>query len=289
MREKPDRIAAEYALNEVGGFTMTMGASSFYPVQVAEKGICWLRIRALGEPGHGSLPNRENPLIKIGRAAERLGTRRLPFHKTPVVERFIHELAEQLPGVRGRVLKLLLRPGMSDFVLDRLFPDPSLAASFEAALHNTANPTIVRGGRKINVVPPHADLEVDGRILPGQTPEAFVEEVRALLGAGYQIEIEQAWPATVSDIEDPILETFRRVIERHSGGKGIMLPYMIPGFTDSAHYSRLGIKCFGFSPVRLGPEDRFAKLYHGHDERIPVEGFWWGLRVLIETVVALTE
>jgi acetylornithine deacetylase/succinyl-diaminopimelate desuccinylase-like protein len=255
-------------------------------VQVAEKGIAWLTIRARGTAGHGSMPNPDNPIPKIARAAQLLGSRRLPFHRTPIVERFVRELAAHQGPPNSVVLRSLLRRRLSATVLDRIFPEKSLAATFDAALHNTANPTVLRAGGKINQVPGEATLQVDGRLLPGFTAVDLVREVRDLIGPDYDIEIDREMPATATDPDDPLFERIRQVIRRHDP-EGIVVPTLIPGFTDAKAWSQLGVKCFGFSPVRLPEEVRFAQMFHGVDERIPVDGFEWGLKALFDLVAGL--
>ena len=285
-RNHPELVRAEYALSEIGGFTLHSGGKRFYPVQVAEKGIAWLTIRARGTSGHGSMPNPDNPIPKIARAARLLGTRRLPFHRTPIVERFVRELASHQGPPDSIVLRSLLRRRLSSTVLDRIFPDKSLAATFDAALHNTANPTVLRAGGKINQVPGEAILQVDGRLLPGFTAIDLVREIRQLIGDGYDIEIDREMPATATDPDDPLFERIGQVVRRYDP-EGIVVPTLIPGFTDAKAWSQLGIKCFGFSPVRLPEGVRFAQMFHGVDERIPVDGFQWGLKALFDLVAGL--
>ncbi len=286
VRNHSELVQAEYALSEIGGFTLHSGGKRFYPVQVAEKGIAWLTIRAKGSAGHGSMPNPDNPIPKIARAAELLGTRRLPFHRTPIVERFVRELARHQGLPNALVLRSLLRRRLSGPVLDRVFPERSLAASFDAALHNTANPTVLRAGEKINQVPGEATLQVDGRLLPGFTAVDLVREVRQVIGDGYEIEVDREMPATATDPDDPLFERIRQVVRRHDP-EGIVVPTLIPGFTDAKAWSQLGIRCFGFSPVRLPEDVRFAQMFHGVDERIPVDGFGWGLKALFDLVTGL--
>ncbi len=283
VEHHPEKVKAEYALGEVGGFTNVVGGKRFYPVQIAEKGICWLKLKARGEPGHGSLPNWEGAVAKIGRAAHRIGTRRLPFHVTPEARVFIETMASHQPFPKGFILRRVLSPLWSRWILERLIPDKGLARMLYAILHNTANPTIIRGGEKVNVLPSEATLEVDGRILPGQGAEDFVQEVSRVVGDEIEIEVIDYKPAVGADPDDPILKVMNEVLARHDPG-AIVVPNMIPAFTDANHYSRLGIRCFGFSPVKLPEGFRFAELMHGHDERIPVEGFCFGVRVLAELV-----
>ena len=285
-KNHPEKIAAEYAISEIGGFTLHSGGRRFYPIQVAEKGICWLTITARGTPGHGSLPNKDNPIPKLARAATKLAERRLPVHVTPVVRGQLETLAAHQPVPSSLVLRGLLSPWITDHLLDHVLPDPSLAATFDAALHNTANPTILRAGSKINQVPAEASLQVDGRLLPGQSADDFVREIRAVIGDGYEIVVDRAMPAVETSWDDPIAQHITEVIARHDP-EGIVVRTMIPGFTDAKAYSQLGIKCFGFSPVQLPPGISFSAMFHGNDERIPIDGFRWGLRALYDLVQRL--
>ena len=282
----PEKIQAEYVISEIGGFTLHQAGKRFYPVQVAEKGMCWLTITAEGTPGHGSLPNRDNPVARIGHAAHLLGTQRLPWHKTPVVERFVRTLADHQPVPNSWVLRGLLREPLCGTILDKVFPEPSLASTFDAALHNTANPTILAAGDKVNQVPGTASLRVDGRLLPGQTGADLIAEIERLIGGGFHYRIDQEMPATETDWDDPIRHYIGEVIDRHDPG-AVPIQSMIPGFTDAKAYSQLGMKCWGFSPVQLPEDCKFAAMFHGNDERIPVEGYKWGTRALFELVARM--
>jgi len=280
----PELVRAEYVLNEVGGHTLHFGAKRFYPVQVAEKGICWFEILAEGEPGHGSMPHPHNAVVKLARAITALGSTRLPMHKSPVVERFLETLAEAAPFPRDRLLRLVMNPAVSGTLLDML-EKRSLdqAIGLNAMLRNTASPTMLAGGKKVNVIPSQASVEVDGRTIPGQSTEKFLSEIERAIGPGLKLHVNMAHDGTSFEAETPLFEVIRRTLKTHDPG-AVAVPYMIPGFTDAFAYARLGATCYGFAPVRLGPDLNFTRMYHGHDERIPSDGFAWGLRVLYEVV-----
>jgi acetylornithine deacetylase/succinyl-diaminopimelate desuccinylase-like protein len=195
-------------------------------------------------------------------------------------------MAEHQPFPKGLVLRQVLNPRLSRLILDKVLPDKGLARMLYATLHNTANPTILRAGDKVNVLPSEAVLEVDGRVLPGQSREDFLEEVAAIIGEEYEMEVSAFMPAVSVPPDDPILRSMNQILSRHDPD-AIVVPNMVPGFTDAKHYSRLGTRCFGFSPVKLPEEFHFVELMHGHDERIPVEGFFFGLRVLFDLVARL--
>ncbi|MBI4411118.1 MAG: M20/M25/M40 family metallo-hydrolase [Deltaproteobacteria bacterium] len=288
VANKPELIDAEYALNEVGGFSLPIDDHVFYPIGVAEKGFCWFKVTARGEPGHGSLPHDQQAVVKIAGAASTLGTRPLSYHLHPVVKKFISFLASHQKFPRSLILRLLNRPLLAGFVLKKLFPDKKQARSFHAMLHNTAAPTMIEGGRKVNVIPSSAFLQVDGRIIPGQTVESFLDEIKKVLGDGsghcpFEFEMmEQANPSE-TDFDNGFYRLLTQSLIKHDP-QAIPVPYLIPGFTDAANYSRLGIKCYGFTPLKLPPNLRFSDLFHGHNERVPVEAFLFGLKVMEDVV-----
>jgi acetylornithine deacetylase/succinyl-diaminopimelate desuccinylase-like protein len=288
VREHPDRVRAQYAFGEFGGFTRHVGELRICPVQIAEKGVCWLRIRARGMGGHGGFPGPDNALGAIGAAAQRLTDTSTPLHVTPVMERFVHTLAAHQPFPRGLVFQQVLNRHIGDLVLKRVLPDRDIARNLYALLHNTANPTVLRGGAKLNVVPAEAELQVDGRTLPGQTDEDLIREVREIIGEDYEIEVIKSMPPVDGDPGDPVFDVIREVLGRMDPGV-VVVPNLIWGFTDAKAWSSLGATCVGFSPVRLNREDSFQELLHGMDERIPVEGFRFGLRALIEVVARVVS
>ena len=284
VEEHPELVRAEYVLNEVGGHTLHMGDKRFYPIQVAEKGICWFELVAEGEPGHGSMPHPQNAVVNLARAIERLGRLRLPHHDVPVVETFLRALAEAAPFPQNRALPLLLRPALAGHLLDAIEKSsPGQARSIGAMLHNTVSPTMLSAGVKVNVIPTRASATLDGRVLPGQSIESFLREVRAVIGDELRIVVLDQHDAATFRRDTPLYAAIESALRRHDPG-GVPVPYMIPGFTDSFAYGRLGAICYGFSPVRLGPELDFTRMYHGHDERIPRAGYEWGQRVLFELV-----
>jgi acetylornithine deacetylase/succinyl-diaminopimelate desuccinylase-like protein len=283
----PERVQADYMLGEVGGFWLTLGSQVYVPVMVAEKGQVHLRLSASGPSAHGAIPHEDNALARIARAIDRLSTTRLPHHTTPVTERFISELAAAQPFPTRQVLRGLLNARASGPILDRVMPDRANARTFNALLHNTVSATMMKVGVKRNVIPPEAAVDLDGRILPGQSADDLVREVRAVI-ADPQVQIEvisAAKAPVVEDFDGPLFAVIREVVGQHAP-EARCVPYMIPGFTDARAFSQLGTRCFGFSPLKLDPAHKlkFSELFHGVDERAPVDGFLWGQRVLWEVV-----
>jgi len=270
VREHPELVRSEVALGEVGGYTMFVGGRRFYPIQVAEKVGCRVDITVRGASGHGSQPIRDGAMAKAGEVLARLTRRRLPAHLSPVTERFIRALGEAEPALLG-----LLDPARIDGVLAELGPQ---ARMYEALLHNTAVPTVIQGGAKSNVIPGAVTITVDGRLLPGQRVEEFLAELRAVVGDNAEIEHRH----TPSDTEAPVDDFFRMLaetIEELDPG-ATAVPALVSGVTDARHFARLGTPTYGFAPVKLTPDMPFWELFHGADERIPVDGLLFGIQAL---------
>lgn len=283
VENHPDLLRAEYAVNEVGGFSLPLGKRTLYPVGVAERGLCWVKATVSGDAGHASLPHQNQAVLKLAGALARLTPSSLPFHSHPVSRQFLHAMAGSLPFVKGLILKGVGIPFLNRLVLSRLIPDKKKLPALNALFRNTVTPSMLSAGEKVNVIPALAEAKIDGRILPGQTVDSFLAEMKSLLGEEVTLEVISGWNPLEMEYNTPLFRTIGEVVSEHDP-KGIVVPYVIPGFTDAAFLSRLGIKCYGFAPVRLSDEMNFSELFHGHNERIPVEGFLFGLRVLDDVV-----
>jgi acetylornithine deacetylase/succinyl-diaminopimelate desuccinylase-like protein len=282
---KPELVKAEFALGEAGGFTVHLNGRVIYPIQVAEKGTVWMKLRATGRPGHGSMPRENNAVARIGAAVARLARTRLPQHRTKVVDRYLAAVAATQKFPASALLRRLHVRSVANLLL-RLSPDKGQAAAMAAMLSNTAVPTKLRAGNKVNVIPGFAEAEVDGRSLPGQTAADLVEEVKRAIGHDVEIEVLRDMPPVENEPDSELWDLMKSSIERHHPG-AFVVPYLAPGFTDAKSWSRLGTRCYGFMPLQF-PDDgtKFADLFHGHDERIPVDGLKWGVNVLYEVVKA---
>ena len=284
----PDLVRAEFALGEVGGFTMYLGGMTLYPVQVAEKGYAWIRARVRGTPGHGSMPREDSAVVRLAAAVARLGAAPLPAHRTRAFEEFVAVAASRAPAPLRPILRRLGSSRVAPTLL-RLLPDRSLARAMAALLANTASPTVLRAGAKINGIPGVAECEIDGRTLPGQTTEDILGELRAVLGDDVELEVMKEAPPIVTDpFRSPAWDAIVAVLGRHEPD-AVVAPYLNPGFTDAKAFSRLGTRWYGFAPVKLPRGLRFADLYHGNDERIPVDGLRWGTEVLADVVAEIAQ
>ncbi len=274
-------VEAEYAIGESGGFSLHLGDTTFYPIQVAEKGFCWVRATLRGEPGHGSMPRPDNVIYKMAEALTKLGNAALPLHPTKYVTDFLDALRSQQPALVQPLIKLLARPALLSRIT-RLVPTSGVARSFGALLSNTASATVVRAGSKTNVIPGSASFEIDGRTLPGQRDEDFIAELRAVLGPDVELEIIKSAPPVMTEpVASPVFDIMQRSILAREP-EAVVVPYMIPGFTDAKYFSQTGAKWYGFSPVKIEKASgiKFADMFHGHNERIPVAGLAWGTEVL---------
>jgi acetylornithine deacetylase/succinyl-diaminopimelate desuccinylase-like protein len=281
VEHHPDLIRAGFALCEIGGFRIDIKGRIYYPVQVAERGCAWCRVSYQGEPGHGSVPNPDSALLRMTRSLSRLGGRHLPLHVTPTMRRFVECVAaRQRPDVQ-LVMRGLLHPATHRISLALM--EPEQARLMAAQLHNTAVPTVVRAGDKQNVIPSTAEVRIDGRVLPGQRWEEFRHELQEALGPHAQIELTQWLEPLVYSSDTPLFETIRQILEAREPGATVV-PYLLTGFTDAKHLDKLGTVTYGFSPMFNDPQEKFAKLAHGHNERIEVSAFCWGVDVLTEVV-----
>ncbi len=280
-RERPEWLAASAALTEVGGFTTWVDGHRVYPVQVAEKGFVWLRLTIHGQPGHGSMPREDSALIELARLVQVFAAQPFPFRATAPAIGFIQGIADVLGFPKASIFRAIGSPLLSDFVLDKLVRDPDRTRVFRALLRDTIAPTMVQAGDKANVIPGTASLTIDCRILPGTDIDRFINELRQRVPGRYDLEILASGPAVVMQQDHPILAQIRTVVEE-ADPSAVVVPSMLTGFTDARAFSEVGVPCYGFAPIWLPPTLNFAAMFHGHDERIPIFGFRWGLATLYE-------
>ncbi len=284
VKNHPDLVRSEYGLNELGGFPIVLKNISYCPVQIAEKGFCWIRLKIKGEPGHGSLPHSNNAVVKLSRAIDRLGRQPFPHRKTLPTEKFIRAMAARQKFPLAQILKGLLSPLWNPIIVKFLIRDQSQADFFSALTHNTVSPTgLSAGSKNINVIPDNAEALIDGRILPGVSKEEFLSELERAAGQEVELEVLQDSSAAVADEQSPLFQAIVRTMSRLEP-ESVVVPYVVPGFTDNHHFMTLGSQMYGFTPMKLPEGEPFGKLIHGHDERIPVESLVYGTKILYELV-----
>ena len=169
----PELLRAEYAVNEVGGFSLPLGERTLYPVGVAERGLCWVTAKTSGDAGHASLPHGNQAILKLAEKLARLSPNAFPFYSHPISRQFLHAMADFLPFFQGLVVKGVGVPFLNRFVLSHLIPDRKKLPALNALFRNTATPSVLSAGEKVNVIPSVAEARIDGRILPGQTIHSF--------------------------------------------------------------------------------------------------------------------
>jgi acetylornithine deacetylase/succinyl-diaminopimelate desuccinylase-like protein len=281
-----DRHAAlldgvRYAIGEFGGFSMEIAGRRFYPIQVAEKQVCWLRATVRGPAGHGSLPMRGGTVAGLARLLRTLDRRRLPVHVTDVPRRMLETIADELPAPAAPAIRGLLNPRLTDALL-RMLGEPGRA--FDPLLHNTVNATIVRAGDQVNVVPSEATVDLDGRMLPGFAPDALLAELRSLIGDHVELEVLRHEPAAPAEPDLTLFGLLSDVL-RERDPRGTTVPMLLPGVTDARIFAKLGIQTYGFLPMQLPPELRFLELIHAADERLPADAMEFGT----DTIHAVLE
>jgi len=260
-----------YALGEAGGVSRTIAGKRFYPIQVAEKQICWLKGAVRGPGGHGAMIHRAGTMARLGRLLTDLDRKRMPIHVTPIVRIMIETIAGQLSRPKRDLVLQLLRPAVADRALPRLGEE---ARTIEGLLRNTINATIVRGGEKVNVVPARIDLELDGRLLPGFTPDDLIAEAHALVGDDIELELVRHDPGP-AEPDNTHFDMLGGVLRELDPG-AIPMPLLQGGVTDARFFSRLGIQTYGYMPMRLAEDFPLLKLVHAADERIPVDALEFG-------------
>ncbi|WP_059008561.1 M20/M25/M40 family metallo-hydrolase [Streptomyces specialis] len=256
------------AISEVGGFSFTVNENlRLYLIETAQKGMHWMRLTVEGTAGHGSMTNNDNAITELCEAVARLGRHRFPVRVTKTVKAFLDELSDAL-GTE-------LDPENMEETLAKL---GGIAKIIGATLQNTAAPTQLGAGYKVNVIPGTATAHVDGRFLPG-FEEEFLADLDRVLGPRVRREDVHTDKALETTFDGALVEAMQSALVAEDP-IARAVPYMLSGGTDAKSFDDLGIRCFGFAPLKLPPELDFAGMFHGVDERVPVDGLKFGARVL---------
>ncbi|TDC67295.1 M20/M25/M40 family metallo-hydrolase [Actinomadura sp. GC306] len=255
------------AISESGGFSVDAGEVRVYPVATGERGTAWMRLTARGTAGHGSKPAPDNAVAELAHAVSRLAAHPWPVRLTPGVRALLDGLADALGTTidHGRLDEEAVRLG-------------GAGRLFAGTIRNTANPTRLDAGYKVNVVPGTATAQVDGRYLPG-TGEEFLATVDRLLGPKVAREFINHEEAPAADPAGPTFAALADAL-RAEDPAARPVPYVMAGGTDAKAFHRIGITSYGFAPLRLGPGLDYLGMFHGVDERVPLDGLAFGTRVL---------
>ncbi len=266
---RPDLLdGVSEGVSEVGGFSLTLPDDRrLYLIQTAEKGIAWMRLVAEGRAGHGSALTDDNAVTEVAAAVARVGQHRWPVHLSPTARHMVAAISEAYG------LELNLEDPVE--LARQLGP---VARFIGAGTRNTTNPTMLEAGYKANVIPGEASAVVDGRYVPGDE-EYFFAEVDRLLGPTVRREFINHDVALEASYDVPLVEAMRAAIDAEDPG-AMVAPYLLSAGTDAKAFSRLGVQGYGFSPLQLPPDLDFTALFHGVDERVPIDAVTFGVRTL---------
>ncbi|HQR28478.1 MAG TPA: M20/M25/M40 family metallo-hydrolase [Nocardioides sp.] len=268
VREHPDLFeGCTEAVGEVGGFSVPVRGRRVYLIESAEKGMAWLRLTARGRAGHGSMINHDNAVTTLAAAVARIGSHDWPVRLTPTMEVLLASVGE-LAGVEAT-------PANAETLVEEF---GGAARMLGAVLRNTVNPTMLGGGYKVNVVPSEATAHVDGRFLPGCEDE-FFDTLARLCGDAVTVEAVAHQPPWEMPYDGALVDAMTRSLLAEDP-EALVAPYLMSGGTDAKYFGRLGIRTYGFAPLRLPDDLDFTALFHGVDERVPTEALEFGTRVL---------
>jgi acetylornithine deacetylase/succinyl-diaminopimelate desuccinylase-like protein len=290
LRNYKEKVLCPYVINEGGGLAFPSKNGYVFPVQSAEKGILWLKIKAKGTPGHGSTPNTaDNAVLRMNKVLNKLGNYQPPTIYVPTLKAFLAEIGTQDPELKETFSLLLANPKKSEQILDQLAKkDHALAEEIRPRTKMTIAPTMIHGGVKENIIPSDCEAVFDCRILPGQSIDETVDLIKGLLkDVGLDklsFEFIQAHGGSESTINTKLYSTITDVLKEFEPSCGVT-PTLTTGGTDSRFFRELGSVCYGFQPmIPDEPNDQLEKRMHGIDERITVKNLVYGTSVLYETV-----
>ena len=284
MQEKhPDLIEAEAGITELGGNAFEFAGKRFFMVQTGEKGGSGFVVRAHGNAGHASQPHPDNAVLKLMRALNRIATADLPIHVSPTMRTYVETIAREA-GPAGEPWYGLLEQDSFAATLEALPVRPSMKKMLHSQFHNSLAPTVLSAGSKVNVIPASAECVVDCRIVPGQTRDDVLREVRSLIGDDFDVEFRSAIASTgveqAGAAHSELWHLMDKGIRKH--GDGVVVPFLMTGGTDARFQIKLGTQMFGFTPS-LAPIEEYDRI-HAHDERVAVSDLEFGVRVLYDVV-----
>jgi acetylornithine deacetylase/succinyl-diaminopimelate desuccinylase-like protein len=268
VEDHPDLLAhCTEAVGEVGGFSTTVKGRRLYLIEAAEKGMAWMKLTARGTAGHGSMINRDNPITRLSGAIARIGAHEWPVQLTPTMQTLLAAVGE-IAGEEPT-------PENAERLVEEFGP---AARMIGATLRNVTNPTMTSAGYKVNVIPTEATAHVDGRFLPGFEDD-FFETLRKLCGEGIDIEFDQNQMPWETPYDGALVAAMESSLVAEDPD-ALVAPYLMSAGTDAKHFKRLGMRTYGFAPLRLPEELDFTALFHGVDERVPVDALTFGVRVM---------
>src|SRR4051795_4007701 len=255
------------AVGEVGGFSTTIRGQRLYLIEAAEKGMAWMKLTARGRAGHGSMINHDNAVTSLAAAVARIGAHEWPVRLTPAMRTLLASVGE-LAGTEAT-------PENAEDLVEEF---GSAARMMGAVIRNTCNPTMLGAGYKVNVIPTEATAHVDGRFLPGFEDEFFAT-IATLVGDDIDVEYVSKQPPWETPYDGDLVDAMTRSILAEDD-EAIVAPFLMSGGTDAKHFRKLGMRSYGFAPLRLPADLDFTALFHGVDERVPTDALEFGVRVM---------
>jgi acetylornithine deacetylase/succinyl-diaminopimelate desuccinylase-like protein len=271
-----------YCIGEFGGFPFQLGDTTFYPIQVAERVGVKLQLTIRGTGGHGSLPHRGGTTATLGKVLTALDRRRMPVHIVPATRLMLEAMSAHTTGAVRAAIRGLLDHRTAGLTLRAL---RSRLEVLEPVLRNTVSATVLRGGDKHNVIPAEIHVTLDGRMLPGLTPDVMVDELRSIVGPKPEIEysLDGAAPAAV-DPDLGLFDLLAGLVVEHDP-TGVPIPFLLPAVTDGRWFAQLGIQPYGFTPLMLPHDFEFQSVVHAANERVPVDAIRMGSAMLYDLLI----
>jgi len=290
LRNHKEKVWCPYVLNEGGGLAIPQKNGNVYPIQTAEKGILWFKIKAKGTPGHGSTPNTaDNAILRMNKVITKLDQYKPQTVFVPTLKQFIAQVSSQNPKLKEILTRLLANPKQSEQILDELAKtDKALAEEIRPRTKITITPTIIHGGVKENIIPSECEATFDCRVLPGQSVDATLSTIKKRLTTvgldKLSFEIIQIHDGNESTTKTPLYNAITDVLHEFEPNCGVT-PTLTTGGTDSRFFREAGSICYGFHPMRPDePNDKLEARMHGIDERITTENLVFGTSMLYEAV-----
>lgn len=278
VNSKPEIFEGiKYAFGEIGGFSLHMMGKKFYPIQISEKQVTRMRITAHGEAGHASIKCTDSAVEKLSLAMHKLSTKNMPVRITKPVELMINGLADGIGGLKGSVLKILLKPGMTDFILSKLGNAGDL---FYPLLHNSINITLLGGGTAINIIPSSVWFEADMRMVPECSIEDGLQDIKDIIGPDFDIDIKM-YDQSGRDVDMKLYDGLAEAVKKHDS-EAVPVPFVLAAVTDGRFLQRLGIQSYGYTPMTFPKDYNFTNLSHNANERVPVEALTFGTETLYD-------
>ncbi|MGD8544641.1 MAG: M20/M25/M40 family metallo-hydrolase [Candidatus Bathyarchaeota archaeon] len=290
VQNHPDKVQAKYVLNEGGGLAIPINGKEIFTIQTAEKGILWIKIKAEGKPGHGSVPGvADNAIMRMNRVVEKLGNYHQKVTLIPTVKKFLNRIAEENELVHQALSILTEDPEKTDQILDMMAQkEKAMAEEVRAMLRMTIAPTIIKGGEKENIIPSECEAIFDCRILPGQVSSEALKEIKDLFEKSdlekLTFEIIQSSTPSESSMDTPLYRSIVNMLKDNDPDCQTA-PILLTGGTDSRFFRKMGSICYGFQPMHSDlPYGEILKMIHGIDERISIENLVLGTSILYHLV-----